>query len=158
MPELQVPEELHAYLLSQNIGQVPNAAPSTGLPSLWLNPKDGSPQPRTGEDCTITVCNFQVADAPGLETYMEECFLDIVVRHRNSDAACRLTHRTIKGLLSPREDHVGRKHWTMNTLLVQYSTVWRAEQALPFVNDGDLKTYDRTASFRFGCFRSDLST
>ena len=44
---------------------------------------------------------------------------------------------------------------SMGPLRVLYSAIWRQEQPLPPVDEG--LTYDRVASFRFTCARSDLT-
>jgi hypothetical protein len=50
----------------------------------------------------------------------------------------------------------------MGSLLVEYSTPWRGEQPLPIARGQDagesnLVTFDRVASYRFGCRRKSLA-
>lgn len=153
MAELYVLDELRAFLIAQGIAQPQDTAPSTVLPSLWLNPRDGVPIPRAGENVTITLIDTNTTGPPEMEAWIEETFVDIIVRSRKVPAG-RLVQRQIRGLLSPIGDLYGRKHWTMGSLLVEYSTLWRGDQ--PLAADAD--TYTRVQSFRFGVRRSVLST
>lgn len=153
MAELFVLEELRAFLIAQGVAQAQNATPSTVLPSVWLNPRDGAPLPRAGEDVTVTLIDTNTTGPPELEAWIEETFVDIFVRSRKLPAG-RLVQRQIRGLLSPIGDLYGRKHWTMGGLLVEYSTIWRGDQPV----GADADTYTRVQSFRFGVRRSVLST
>lgn len=157
MADLHVVDELRDYLIGQNVAQAQDEAPSTGVPSIWVDPRAGAPTPREGEDCTITLRDTMLMGPPTLEAWLEEAFIDVIVRHRNSAPAAKLVHRTIRYLIQPHGQLGGRKHWDMNDLLVEYSTVWRGEQPLPFQQTGDLVTYDRVASYRFGCRRKSLA-
>mgnify|MGYP000437960804 CR=1 FL=1 len=57
----------------------------------------------------------------------------IITRARREPAG-KLVHRTIRNLLHPIAAHGGRYQWTMGSLLVAYSTVWRGEQKLKWAN------------------------
>lgn len=153
MPELHVLDELRAYLITAGVVQAQSAAASTALPSVWLNPKDGAPLPRQGENATVTLIDTNMSGPPMMEAWIEETFIDILVRSRTA-APGKLLQRQIRGLLSPTGDLYGRKGWMMNTLRVEYSTLWRGDQALP----PDEYGWTRVQSFRFGVRRQLLST
>jgi hypothetical protein len=161
VPGLIVVEQLQAYLVTQGIGQLPSVDPSTTLPSVWLMPRQGAAMPRTNggewlETQTITLHDPNLTGPPGVEAWLEDTFVDIIVRSRNAGEG-KLLHRTIAGLLHPvGVAPVGKRNWTMGGLHLLYSSIWRREQALPTVENG--LTYDRVASYRFRCARSDLAT
>lgn len=150
---LIVVEELHAYLITQGVAQAPDAVPSETVPSVFLQPRQDAPTPREGENQTVTLVDTNLSGPPGVEAWLQDCFIDIIVRSRN-DAEGKLLHRAIHGLLAPIGQLGGRKHWRMNELLVQESRMWRQERPMPTVENG--LTYDRAASFQFRCARSDL--
>jgi hypothetical protein len=102
---------------------------------------------------TITLNDAHISGEPGLEAWIEETFIDVTVRSRNAGAG-KLMHRVIRQLLQPVGILGGRKDWTMGSLRVLASETWRSEQPLPPVDGG--VTYDRVASYRFRCARSDL--
>lgn len=154
MPDYHVTEELRAYLLAQGVVQAQDAAPSTVLPSVWLDPRDGAPLPRTGEDITVTLRDTLLA-APGqMQAWIEVAFIDVIVRARKEPAG-KLVQRQIRNLMHPVSAHGGRYQWTMGSLLVAYSTVWRGDQKLPVV--GDAVTFDRVQSFQIACRRQSLA-
>lgn len=158
MAELYVLEELRTYLIAQGVAQEQSQPASTTVPSIWLNPRDGSPQPRgpkgaPDENATITLVDTNTTGPPELEAWIEETFVDVIVRSRTA-APGKLLQRQIRGLLSPIGDLYGRKHWTMGSLLVEYSTLWRGDQPV----DADETSYTRVQSFRFGVRRSVMST
>lgn len=157
MPDYLVSEELQTYLVAQGIGQLPDATPSTSLPSIWLQPRDGAPEPRRSsgafvENATITIVDTALSAPQALEAWIEEAFVDVIVRSRQAPAG-KLIHRTIRGLLCPVEAHGGRKQWTMGSLLVEYSTLWTSEQPM----GADEFTYWRKAGYRFGARRKALA-
>lgn len=152
MAELIVGEELQTYLVAQAIGQLPGAAVSLTIPSIWLAPRDGAPQPRSGENATVTLIDTLQSPASTLEAWIEETFVDVIVVARQNSAA-KLLHRTIRNLIHPNSAHGGQQHWVMNNLHVEYSTIWRGEQ--PLYQDD--VAYSRTASYRFGCRRRALA-
>lgn len=162
MADKLVAQELKAYLIAQVVGVHPpdKGATRVVVPTIWLQPRDGPPQPRWcdsysdyQEDTTITLVAQDIAAPnPELEAYVEEAFIDVIVRSRQ-DAAAQLVHRVIRGLIAPVGSPWGRQQWTMNTLTVQYSTTWRTERqagATPV-------DYRRDASYRFGCTRRALA-
>lgn len=161
--ELILVEELQAYLVAQGIGQLPDPAahpPSLTLPSVWLLPRDGAPLPRAGENVTITIRDPNLTGPSDLEAWIEESFIDIIVRSRQAGAG-KLVQRSIRKLIIPFDSHGGRKQWMMNSLLVEQSMMWRGDQELPqrqSIAEGDSHlTYDRIQSFRFRCRRKILA-
>lgn len=160
MAEVVVIEQLQDYLVAQGVGQLPGAVPSMILPSIWLAPRDGSPLPRAGENVTVTLIDTNLASPAGLMAWIEETFVDIIVRSRGASEG-KLVQRNIKKLLVPFDAHGGRKQWTMGTLLVEQSIEWRGDQPLPqpltTSSEDPHITYDRVASYRFSCRRKILS-
>lgn len=154
MAEMHVIDELRAYLIAQGVVQAQTAAPSTVLPSIWLDPRDGARLPREGEDVTVTLRDTLLAAPDRLQAWEEVAYIDVITRARREPAG-KLVHRSIRNLLHPIAAHGGRYQWTMGSLLVAYSTVWRGEQKLP--HDGDAVTYDRVASYQIACRRQSLS-
>jgi hypothetical protein len=152
MADLIVVEELQTYLVDQGVGQLPGATVSDVLPSIWLAPRDGAPEPRDGENVTVTLIDTNLAAAPDLEAWIEEAFVDVVVVARQN-ATAKLTQRAIRDLIHPMSAHGGKKMWTMGALLVEYSTVWRGDQPLT----QNKQTYSRVQSFRFGARRKALA-
>lgn len=164
MADLHVIEELQTYLIGQGIGQFASATPSLTVPSIWLQPRDGAPLPRgnktTGvvlEHVTIALIDTQIAAPHELEAYLDETYVDIIVRsHQPPDG--KLIHRRVRDLLVPIGSFMGRKLWMMNNLLVESSTIWRPEQPLPWPPDGrNIDTYDRVAAYRFVSRRKALA-
>ncbi len=160
MADLVVIEELQTYLIAQGIGQHPNAAVSLTLPSIWTLPRDGAPLPREGENATITLRDQVIRGAGPLEAWIDEAFVDVIVRARQAGAG-KLLQRRIKDLIVPFDAHGGRKQWMMGALLVEQSREWRGDQELPqrqSVAESDRHlTYDRVASFTFRCRRKILA-
>lgn len=154
MADYQVIDELRTYLIAQGIVQAQSATPSTVLPSVWLAPRDGALLPREGEDMTVTLRDTLLA-APGpLQAWEEVAYIDVITRSRREPAG-KLVQRSIRNLLHPVAGHGGRFQWTMGSLLVSYSTIWRGEQPLPSV--GDAVTFDRVQSFQIACRRQSLA-
>lgn len=154
MPDLFVVQELRAFLVDEGVGQRSTEPPSMLLPSIWTDRV--APLPRKDEGGTITLLDTRLSGPPNLDAWLQETFVDVIVRHR-SPGTCRLIHRSIFGLLHPRGDHRGRCQWTMNDLPVEYSTLWRGEQPLPFPDDGDTDVVSRVTSFRICCRRASLA-
>lgn len=158
MPEMLVIDELRAYLIAQGLAQTNDpsvAAPSAVLPSVWVKPVDGAPEPRLpkgAEVATITLSDTLLRAPDVLAPWMEEAFIEVIVRSWSPSAGA-LIQRQIRGLIVPDNAIGGRKMWTMNNLLVEYSTMWRGDQSLGAT---DL-SYGRTQSFRFGARRKSLS-
>ena len=169
MADLIVVQELQAYLIAQGVGQHPSAAPSLTVPAIFTQPRDGAPLPRNLDrdsngrwvgETTVTIKDPMLTSPSSLEEWIEEAFIDIIVRAPQS-ATCQLVHRQIRGLIVPFDASGGRKQWMMNNLLVEYSDQWRLEQELPMlraVAQTDAHaTYDRVASYRFACRRKVLA-
>lgn len=154
MADYQVIDELRSYLITQGIVQAQSATPSTTLPSVWLSPRDGAPLPRDGENVTVTLRDTLLAAPDRLQAWMEVAYIDVITRARKEPSG-KLVQRGIRNLLHPISAHGGRFQWTMGSLLVAYSTVWRGEQPLPPV--GDAITYDRVQSFQIACRRQSLA-
>lgn len=150
MPDYDVTEELQTYLIAQGLGVLPSA-PSTTLASVWLDPKDGVPAPRTGEPATITLRATHIGRPHDLDYAIEETFVDVTVRTAKA-APGKLLQRQIRGVLIPGTAVGGAKMVTIGALVVEYLMQWRADQALP-VQDN---TYVRVQSFRFGARRKAL--
>jgi len=170
MGDFFIIEELQTYLVAQGVGQLPNATPSAVLPSIWIQPRDGARLPGKArgsytaqqakvETTTVTLIDTQTGSPMNgaLEAYLDETFIDIIVRSSTA-APGKLVHRGIRGLLHPTGSLNGKHGWQMNSVLVEYSNIWRAEQPLPFVYDGDTQTYDRVAAYRLGVRRTNLTT
>lgn len=160
MPDLLVIEELASYLVTQGIGQRPSATPSLTVPSIWLMPRDGAALPRVGENVTITINDTNLSGPQELMAWIDETFVDVIVRSRQPGVG-KLVQRSIKKLLVPWDAHGGRKQWMMNNLLVEASNEWRGDQPLPqspvaTATDAH-QTYDRVASYRFTCRRKILA-
>lgn len=154
MADYHVIDELRAYLLAQGIVQAQTASPSTTLPSIWLDPRDGARLPRDGEDVTVTLRDTMLAAPDRLQAWEEVAYIDVITRARKEPAG-KLVQRSIRNLLHPISAHGGKYQWTMGSLLVAYSTVWRGDQPLP--RDGDAITYDRVQSFQIACRRQSLA-
>lgn len=154
MPDYHVTEELRAYLVAQGVVQAQSAAPSTVLPSVWIDPRDGARLPREGEDITVTLRDTLLAAPDPLQAWIEVAYIDVIVRARREPAG-KMVHRQIRNLLHPVSAHGGRFQWTMGSLLVAYSTLWRGEQKLPVV--GDAVTFDRVCSYQIACRRQSLA-
>lgn len=152
MPELFVAEELQDYLVAQGVAQLPAAAPSATLPSVWLAPRDGTPEPRPPETATISIVEANTGVRNDLEAWIEESFVDLYVRATNNGAA-KLLQRQIRALIHPNDAYGGRHMWMMSDLLVEYSTVWRGDQPV----EQDQYTYTRVQGLRFGCRRKALA-
>lgn len=166
MPDLHVIEELRAYLVAQGAA-VDYNTPSLTIPSVLIDPVDGAPAPRKGrETATVTLRDTMLSGPTGrgAEAWLEEAFIDVVVRASSAPAA-KLVHRQIRGLLHPIGDLQGRKGWTMGGLLVELSTIWRGEQPLDVAVEQLAGTgprverdgWARVASYRFEVRRTVLA-
>jgi hypothetical protein len=155
LPDLSVVDELAAYLVAQGVAQLPDQPPSDALPSLWAMTLEGVPGPREGESITITLRDTLLAPAATLEAWIQETFMDVIVRSR-SEPAGTFVQRQIAGLIHPTSAHGGKTNWDMGQLRVEYSTIWRGDQPLPPADPND-PTFDRVQSFRFGCRRKALA-
>lgn len=158
MAELILIEQFRDYLVAQGV-VTPQDAPTPSAPTVWLQPRDGFPEPRRDkttnallESATVTLNDSQLGGVNDLSAWIEETFVDVIVVAPGSPAG-KLLHRTIRNLIHPIGSHGGRKQWMMGALLVEQSTVWRSEQPLY----QDAQTYSRTASYRFLCRRKALA-
>ena len=149
-------EELQDYLVAQGIGYLPDHAPSDVLPRIYLIGREGAKLPEAPETTTVTIHDTLLAPAAPLVAWVEEAFVDVIVRSTNAGTA-KLTQRAIRDLIHPNAAHGGKKAWEMGALHVEYSTIWRGEQDLPPDPQADVHTYDRVQSFRFGCRRTALA-
>lgn len=158
MADLSVIDELRDYLIEEGVGHAQDASPSLTVPSVWIMPLDGVPLPRTGENQTVTLRDTRLQGASTVEAWIEETFIDVIVRSR-SEPEGQFLHRAIRGLLISQSDAGGMKRmWTMGAINpVEYSGEWRGEQPLPAVAERDITTYDRVASYRFGVRRKILA-
>lgn len=160
MPDYIATEQLLTYLVAQGVGQRWTTAPSLTVPLVTLLPRDGAPLPRDGENVTVTLVDTNLRGPPGLEAWIEEAFIDVIVRSRQPSAG-KLVQRQIKGLLHPYDSNGGRKQWMMGALLVESSREWRGDQPLPqrqAIGESDPHvTYDRIASYVIGARRKILA-
>lgn len=153
-----VVEQLQAFLVAQGIAQLPGTEPPGAKPSIWTMPRQGAAMPRTQngewlELQTITLNDAHLQGPPNQEAWLKDTFIDVIVRAKNAGEG-KLTLRGIENLLHPVGKYAGRANWIMGELRVLHSKIWRSEQPLPPVENG--LTYDRVASFRIQCARSDL--
>lgn len=153
---LVVVEELQDYLIAQGVGNHPSEDPSSVLPRIYLRGRDGAPLPKTPETTTVTISDTLLQPPANLEAFLEETFVDIIVRSTSAGTG-KLLQRSIRDLIHPIGDHGGKKQWQMGDLTVEYSTIWRGEQELPAAGDAEARTYDRVASYRFGVRRTLLA-
>lgn len=168
MPDLIVIEQLLAYLVSEGIAQRLSATPIGALPAVCLAPRDGAPLPRdltlvdnawTGE-VTITLVDSLTLGRDGLQPYVENCFVDVIVRSPQPTPG-KLVQRRIRELIAPTNEPGGRHQWMMGALLVERSFEWRGDQPLPrsqaLAAGDDKGTYDRVASYCFAARRKVLA-
>lgn len=153
MPDLLVGEELQSYLVTAGIGHSFTDAPSTSYNRVALYPRDGAPQPVKGsEHAVITVRPSMIGVPSDLEAWVEESYMDIIVRADNNGRA-QAVQTDIRDLLHPIDSHGGRKQWQMAGLLVECSRVWRPDQPI----GSDSISYDREQSFAFYVRRKVLA-
>lgn len=161
MADLIVIEELRSYLVAQGIavdnGSATIASPSTAVPTIWLEPRDGAPEPRNEggtqiENVTITLSETISTPARDMAAWITETFVEVIVKARqNRDAI--LTQRKIADLIQPGQAYGGRFMWTMGSLLVESSRVWLGDQAF-----GQNKTcFTRVQSLQIDARRKALA-
>ncbi len=161
MADLLVVDELRDYLVAQAVVQAQDAAPSPSIPSVWVDVREGAPEPRRddaggwGEDATVTLVDTGLGSPSTMEPWVEETFVDVVVRARSAGRA-QLVQRTIRGLLVPGDKPGGRKAWEMGALHVERSFQFRRDQSLPTTNGG--LTYDRVQTFCIQARLAELTT
>ena len=157
MPELDVTEELQAYLVAQGVGVLPADSDKT-QPVVILHPRDGAPQPSTdgsgrfGSAPTVTLVDIVTSRPNDLDYAIEETFVDVVVRARGASTA-KMLQRTLRGLLVPGDAVGGRKMFMMGALLVERCVLWRGDQPI----GADTASYDRSQAFMFQCRRKVLA-
>lgn len=158
--DLIVSAELQTFLVDQGIGQLPGAAPSLDLPGIFDNPDDYAPEPRRGpqdgpllERATITLVDVITMPADGLEAWLEETFVEVVVRSDDDDLA-KILHRRIRDLIVPITSHGGHHNWQMAGLWVERSWQSKPEQPLPRLEN---RFKDRVATYGFSCRRKVLA-
>ncbi len=169
MADLFVIPELQTYLVAEDIGQLPSAAPSLTVPAIWKAPRDGAPLPRNiGKDSsgrwqgetTITLRKGIGRDPSPMEPWIEEQFVDIIVRSPQPETA-ESVQRAIKLLLVPWDAVSGHYNWQMGGILVECCKQWRGDQPLPqrqAIGESDAhQTYDRIASYVFRVRRKVLA-
>lgn len=136
MADLILTEQLQAHLVEEGIGQHPSAAADEDLPSIWLNPRAGAPEPRDGENATITlVATNQVPGRP-LEGFLETRIVDVIVRARKSPLG-ELIQRQIRAELDDRREYF------LNDLRIERSHLWRGLQP----TGSDETSYQTNQSF-----------
>lgn len=140
MANLHLIEELRAQLITDGTVQAQTAAPSTTLPSVWLWPRDGAPEPRAGENITVTL--RPGAEVPGdwHEGFLEERIVEVIVRSRTA-APGELVQRTVRGLLHDKREYF------LNNLRVEWSHLWRGTQPVT----SDETSYTTIQSFHVAC-------
>lgn len=160
MSDLIVSTELQTFLVAQGIGQMPDAPPSLVLPAIFDNPKNYAPEPRRGprdgpllENATITLADVITTPADGLEAWLEEAFVEVVVR-ADDDHVAKLLHRRIRDLIVPITSHGGNHYWQMAGLLVERSFQSKPEQPLRSLEN---RFTDRVATYGFSCRRKVLA-
>lgn len=155
MADLLVLDEMRAYLVAAGVVQSNNLAPSLVLPSIWLQPRDGAPEPRTGENVTVTLVDARQSSPPGYRfgEFLTETFVDVIVRARKAPQAL-LAQRTIHVAMHPLTVNGPRHGWLMGNLDVEYSTRWRGDQPHPMTDDD---TYARTQSYLIAARRKALA-
>lgn len=140
MADLHLIEELRAQLITSGVVQAQTAAPSLTVPSVWLEPRDGVPEPRTGENVTVTLREGTEIPGEWLEGFLEERVVDVIVRSRQS-APGKLVQRSVRGLLHDRRE------FFLGGLRVEWSHVWRGTQLL----GSDETAYTTLQAFRVAC-------
>jgi hypothetical protein len=122
MPTSLIPaEEIKAYLVAQGIAQDNATAPSLVLPGVWLNPRDRAPEPRAGENATLTVYTGPEIARDWYEGFLQERVFDFVVRARKAPQG-ELIQRQIRAAFEEK------KHVMFGQLLVEWSKLDRGEQ------------------------------
>lgn len=146
MPELILIEEIRDQLVTDGVGQLPQAAPSTVVPSIWLHPRDGAPEPRAGEDATLTLIATGQVPNREHEGFLEERVVDVVVRSRKSKPG-ELLQRVVRSKLHDRRE------FFLSDLRVEWSMLWRGTQPLA----SDETSYTTVQSFRIAARTKSLA-
>lgn len=139
MADLIVIEQMRAYLIAQGLVRAWEA--EGAAPPCILNPRDGAPEPVAPDLSTVTLVQTLHVPVDTLEQrYLAEPVVDVIVRSTTSPRA-ELLQRSIRGVLADK------RLFTMGSLLVERSLVWREDQHLA----ADQRTYMRVQSFRLLC-------
>lgn len=116
MADLFVIQELQDELVTEGIGQLPATSPTTVRASVWLQPRDGAPEPRSGENVTITLIPVSAVPPDPFEGFLERQVIDVVVRARKREQG-ETVHRRVREILNDRRE------WTMGALRVEWSSL-----------------------------------
>ena len=163
MPDVHVIDELLTRLVDDEIVQRWNTTPSATVPGCVITPIKGAPLPRDGEPATVTLRQSGVSQPNGMDAWLEETAIEVIVRARVAPAG-RLIHRMIRGVIHPTGAYPAQTGWQLTSnLFVERSYIWRREQTIPpqmnqAEGQRDLVTYDTTESYMFAVRRSLLST
>lgn len=163
MTDVHVIDELLTRLVNDGIVQRWSKTYSGTLPSAVITPIKGAPLPRATEPATVTLRQSGVSQPNGMDAWLEETAIEVIVRARSAPAG-RLLHRVIRGVIHPRGAFPAQTGWQLTSnLLVERSYIWRREQTIPPANNQtegqrDLVTYDTTESYMFAVRRALLST
>lgn len=138
MSDLIVIEELKAYLIAHGVVQDQPGVPGSALPVVWLDPRDGAPEPesRTAPP-TVTLRRGVDVVLPALHEWLDSPVVDVIVRAHRAPQG-ELVQRQIKHLLHEK------KLLVVGQLQTEYIEVWRGTQ--PLAADGT--SYTTLQSFR----------
>jgi hypothetical protein len=138
MPTDLIPaEEIKAYLVAQGIVQDNEIAPSTALPGVWLNPRNRAPEPRVGENATVTIYTGPEIPGEWLEGFLQERLFDFVVRARKEPQG-EVIQRKIRAAFEEK------KHVLFGQLLIEWSKLANGEQPVT----SDETSYSSIQGFR----------
>src|SRR5207249_767906 len=87
MADLIPAEEFKAYLIGLGVVQDDTTPPSLAVPSVWLNPRDEAPEPRTKNNTALENVTVSILEGPELprdwlEGFLQEKVFEFVVRSR----------------------------------------------------------------------------
>lgn len=142
MPSDLIPaEQIKAYLVAQGIGQDNENPTSLNVPGIWLNPRENAPEPRAGENATLTV--YVGPEIPGdwYEGFWQERLFDFVVRARKEPQG-ELIQRKIRAAFEEK------KAVMFGQLRVEWVKLDRGEQPV----SSDETSYTSIQGFRI-CYR-----
>lgn len=144
MADLIVTEELQDFLVAQGVVQRPPGDAS--LPVIWLDKRDGAPEPRPftstgsvdadGVKVTVTLRRSGTAALPVLTAWLEAPVVDVIVRAWKSPQG-ELVQRQIRNLLHEK------KMLQIGDLQTEWIAVWRGAQPVA----ADETSYTTVQSF-----------